>query len=99
MQVAFTPQAERDLETIGDHIADDNPVRALSFVRELRVQCLSMAENPLAYRLRPELGEGTRACPYGHYMIFFEVTLQTLVVIRVLHGARDLPAVFGANEQ
>ncbi|MEZ5606824.1 MAG: type II toxin-antitoxin system RelE/ParE family toxin [Burkholderiaceae bacterium] len=38
MRLAFTPLAEQDLEAISDYIAVDNPVRALSFVRDLRAQ-------------------------------------------------------------
>lgn len=36
MRVEISPLAERDLESIGDYIAEDNPVRALRFVAELR---------------------------------------------------------------
>jgi toxin ParE1/3/4 len=36
MRVVISPLAERDLEAIGDYIAEDNPARALSFVAELR---------------------------------------------------------------
>jgi toxin ParE1/3/4 len=39
MRLIFLPQAEADLEAIGDSIARDNPRRAASFVRELREQC------------------------------------------------------------
>ncbi|MFL5069704.1 MAG: type II toxin-antitoxin system RelE/ParE family toxin, partial [Xanthobacteraceae bacterium] len=39
MNVVITDPAADDLETIGDWIAKDNPVRALTFVRELRVAC------------------------------------------------------------
>ncbi len=38
MRVSISPLAERDLEAIGDYIADDNPARAVSFVAELRDQ-------------------------------------------------------------
>ena len=37
--VIFSVKAEHDLEQIGDYIAEDNPHRALLFVRELRDQC------------------------------------------------------------
>lgn len=36
MRVVLSNQAEVDLEEIGDYIAADNPVRAVSFVREMR---------------------------------------------------------------
>ena len=39
MQLLITPQAEQDLEVIGDYIAQDNPVRASSFIVKLREQC------------------------------------------------------------
>jgi plasmid stabilization system protein ParE len=37
--VVITEEAEADLERIGDAIAMDKPLRALSFVRELRERC------------------------------------------------------------
>jgi len=97
MRTTFTPLAESDLEAIGDYIAADNPKRAISFVRELRQQCQRIAQNPLAYRLRSELAEGLRSCAFGHYVIFFKADHEELAIIRILHGARDLPAVL-SNE-
>jgi len=93
MRLAFTSLAEQDLEAIGDYIAADSPKRAVSFVRELREQCQRIAQNPLGYRLRPELAEGLRSCAYGHYVIFFAASPEELAIVRILHGARDLSAV------
>jgi plasmid stabilization system protein ParE len=39
MRAHFTPQAEIDLEEVGDHIALDNPLRAVSFIDEIRQHC------------------------------------------------------------
>ena len=36
MKVLLTPEAEADLEGIGDRIAEGNPARAVTYVRELR---------------------------------------------------------------
>lgn len=47
MRVELLPQAERDLEKIGDYIAEDNPRRASSFVRELKRQCRKITIAPL----------------------------------------------------
>ena len=33
MRLEFQPQAERDLEGIGDYIAQDNPRRAITFLQ------------------------------------------------------------------
>lgn len=96
MRAIFLPSAVADLEEIGDYIALDNPRRARSFVGELRKQCATITENPAAYRTRPELGEGIRSCAYGNYVIFFKTEADTLLVIRILHGAMDIESRFVA---
>ena len=95
MHLKFLPLAAKDLENIGDYIAQENPHRAMTFVRELRAQCRKMTQSPLAYRSRPELGKGIRSCAYGRYVIFFSVKDDVLQIIRVLHGAMDADSRFG----
>ncbi|MEI9708383.1 type II toxin-antitoxin system RelE/ParE family toxin, partial [Escherichia coli] len=73
MKLTVSPLAEHDLEAIGDWIAQDNPVRAISFTEELYQQCLLIAESPVLYRERPELGAGIRGCSYGRYLLLFRV--------------------------
>jgi toxin ParE1/3/4 len=94
MRVTVSPLAERDLESIGDYIAEDNPAKAVSFIAELRAQCARIAEAPLTYRARPELAEGLRSCAHGNYVIFFTATKARLTIVRVLHGSMDIPAHF-----
>ena len=90
MPCRFTPAAKEDLRGISRFIAQDNPVRAYSFVDDLESQTRRIAKNPLAYRLRPEMGEGLRACPFGRYMIVFRLADDVVQVVRVLHGAMDI---------
>ena len=99
MRVTLSPLAERDLEAIGDYIAEDNPSRALSFIAELRTQCATIAKAPQACRTRPELGEGLRSCAHGNYVIFFTSTKARLNIVRILHGAMDIPAHFKGTRE
>lgn len=99
MRLVITPLAEQDIESIGDYIARDNPRRALSFIRELRSQCQRISKTPQGYRLRDELGDGIRSCAYGNYVIFFEIKTDALRIVRILHGARDIPAVLGVDTE
>ena len=55
MRAHFTPQAEIDLEEIGDYIALDKPRRAVSLIREMRQRCEKIAEGPHHYVVRPDL--------------------------------------------
>lgn len=97
MRLAFLPQAERDLEAIGDYIAQDNPRRAITFIRELRAQCRKIAQAPKAYRPRPELGKGIRSCAHGHFVILFAEDSAPVLIVRVLHGAMDIEGRFAEN--
>lgn len=99
MRVTISPLAERDLEAICDYIAADDPARALGFVARLRLQCATLAQAPRGYRLRPELGAGIRSCAFGRYVLFFTVTKTRLTIVRVLHGAMDIPAQFPAEPE
>jgi toxin ParE1/3/4 len=94
MRVEISPLGERDLEAIGDYIAEGNPRRALSFIAELRAVCAEIARTPQAFRARPELGVGLRSCAHGSYVIFFTASKTRLSIVRVLHGAMDIEAQF-----
>jgi plasmid stabilization system protein ParE len=51
--VRLSAEAERDLESIGDRIAGDNPARAITFIGELRAKCLGLADYPMRFPLVP----------------------------------------------
>src|SRR5258708_17156835 len=92
MRAHFTPQAEIDLEEVGDYIALDNPRRAVSFIREIRQYCEKIAEGPHHYVARPDLGGTIRICAHGNYLIVFEPFDDGALILRVLHGARNVPS-------
>lgn len=90
MKVIITPQAERDLAAIGDHIARDNQRRATSFVRELIEKCLGLAQFPERFPLIERYRAiGLRRRVHGNYLIFYRVEPSTVRVIHVLPGAID----------
>ena len=94
MIVEFTAAAEADLEAIGDHIAQDNPVRAISFVRELHRSCTELAAMPEAWHIIPRYEhQGIRRRVHGRYLIFYRVAAERIVVLHVLNGAMDVEAV------
>ena len=86
----LTPLAVEDIESIGDFIAADNPLRALSFIDELLALCARISERPQAYRRRDDLASGLRQAIHGNYLLLFTVDADGVVVERVVHGARRL---------
>lgn len=93
MAVKFRIRAEADLTEIADFIAKDNPARAKSFVNDLIDRCLRIDDDKFAPRLRPEIGEGVRLVVYGRYLVLYRVDDADTIVLRVVHGARDLGRV------
>ena len=63
MIVVITDEAEADLERIGDIIAAANPMRAISFVRELRQCCEGLSNMPERFQLVPRRPHGAVSSP------------------------------------
>ena len=98
MIVEFTAAAEADLEAIGDYIAQDNPARALSFVRELSRSCLELADMPEAWPVIPRYEHhGVRRRVHGRYLIFYRVAEGRITILHVLNGAMDVEAILFPN--
>ena len=90
MIVELTAEAERDLETVGDWIAGNNPAVAERFVNELLAACLALADFPERFPLVPRYERhGIRHRVHGNYLIFYRVESDKVVVVHVLHGAMD----------
>lgn len=90
MKVELTAEAQCDLEAIADHIAIDNPARALGFILELRDKCLGLADYPRAFPVVERYAHlDIRRRVHGQYLIFYRVEAHRIVVLHVLHGASD----------
>jgi toxin ParE1/3/4 len=46
--------------------------------------------------LRQEFGKGVRVARYGRFLIFYTAISAGIRVERILHGARDVSALFDA---
>jgi plasmid stabilization system protein ParE len=95
MIVHLSAEAEHDLEVIGDYIASDNPARALSFLQELRSKCLGLADMPERFPLVPRYeATGVRRRGHGDYLIFYRVEAEKVIILHILHGARNYNTIF-----
>src|SRR5262245_11795562 len=98
MPVVFAPAAVRDIEEIGDYIQTENPAAAIRLIAALRSRCARIVNAPRGGAPRPELRMGLRPVPFRRYVIFYTADHETIRIERVLHGARDIEAVFGGDE-
>ncbi len=93
LRVVFRRQAQADIEAIADTIGAESPRQAVIWADGLREKCQSLSEFPERWPL--DRGE-TRRMVVGQYLVFYRIAdpdipnLRRVVVIRVLHGARDI---------
>jgi toxin ParE1/3/4 len=90
--VKFTLLAQQDLQQIYDYIADDNPDAALLLIERLEKRCRLLTAK--VGRNRGQIEEGLRSIAEGKYIIFFCATGSDILIVRVLHGAREIEKVF-----
>jgi toxin ParE1/3/4 len=85
----FHAKARSDLREIGDYIAEDNPVRAVSFVEELEARCQKIALYPNSGMPRPQWGERIHTAIHGKYQILYSKRNDAVVIERIVHSARQ----------
>jgi toxin ParE1/3/4 len=89
-------RAQADLEGIGEYIISEggNLETAERFIRSIATRFGFLAENPHAGRARDDLGPGRRSFPADRYLIVYRLRGSDVLILRVVHGSRDLPALF-----
>lgn len=97
-RITRRPLAGADIFDIWDHIAEDSIEQADQWVDRLDEKLKLIATQPLMGRSREELAPGVRSFPFGRYVIFYEPVEVGIDVVRVLHSARDIDAVFGEDQ-
>lgn len=70
---------------------------ATRFIEGLQSVFARAAEVPLAGARRDELAPGLRVMFHGNYAVYYLPHDQQLVIVRVLHGARDIAAIAAAG--
>jgi toxin ParE1/3/4 len=100
-RLRITESAATDLSRIIAYISEEGSLTvARHFVDELRARCRSLAA--LDFRMgrdRSEVRPGVRGISRKSYIIFFDYPdAETLRVLRIIHGARDLPQAFHSRD-
>lgn len=92
------PRARSDLVEIWQYIADDSEARADAFVDMIDQKLIALAANPVMGRARDELADGLRSFAVGRYVIFYRPLAEGVEIVRVLHGSRDIDALFQPDD-
>ena len=94
-RIRFTNLAESDLLELWLTIAEENLVAADESLDTVQATAALLATQPEMGRVRPELSSGLRSFPTRTpYIIFYLPEEDGLLVVRVLHHARDIDAEY-----
>jgi toxin ParE1/3/4 len=94
----LTPKAQADLDAIWDTIAANNPGAADRMIDAILKRARSLAQFPLTGRARDDIRPGLRSSAVKPYVILFRPADDSIQVLRVLHGARDIPTVMASGD-
>jgi toxin ParE1/3/4 len=90
MRVAFSSRARLDLLGIVLDIAERSPSAAHRVVDAIEARAQSLSLDPGRGRRMGPDRLGLRRLIEGSYVIIYRVGDEAVVIVRVLHGARDL---------
>ena len=94
IHVDFTSAARADLREIALRIAEHSVRRSFTYVDEIEARCHRIATFPRAGAPRPQWGAEIRIVVHGKYVIVHRPRDETVQILRIVHGARDLDALF-----
>jgi addiction module RelE/StbE family toxin len=91
MKLEWRPEAFSDRERIWDFIAQDNPQAALDLDTLIEKKAGALIEQPKLFKAGRI--KGTReAVVHPNYVLVYQVSADTVTVLRVLHTSQAWPA-------
>jgi len=96
----LTRTAEADFDGIVDYINDEAGSKtALRFAEKLDAELARLAYLGHGGVRREAVSPGLRLAVFGNYCIYFRLTDDETIVVRILHGARDTAQIsFDADD-
>jgi len=90
----ITPQAEADLLEVWHYVAKGGEARADAFLDKVLEQCRQLAQFPRMGRTRYNLAPNLRSFPVKKFVIFYRPVDDTVEIVRILYGGRDIESIF-----
>ncbi|HEY2587691.1 MAG TPA: type II toxin-antitoxin system RelE/ParE family toxin [Tepidisphaeraceae bacterium] len=98
------PAADTDVDEIAAYIARDSVEQALRFYDAVNATYKMILEAPHRWPLygltHSRLKEIRKRAVAGfpNHLVFYRIDADMVEIVRVLHGARDLPSVLGGSD-
>lgn len=92
-RVALSPAADEDLIGIWGHIALESTGGADRVYDKIVARIHELADFPHLGKSRSDVAAELRALTALNYLILYRIEAEQIVIVRVVHGARDLPTL------
>lgn len=86
--------AREDLREVWENVALDDEDRADRLIDNIVEAARRLLEWPQMGRARPDLLPDIRCLVVGRYLVFYRIRPSAIQLVRVLHGRRDIDALF-----
>ncbi len=97
LRVVYSPTVDRDLAEILRYVTRESGSLKIGqgLIRQLRQKCQTLGDLPGTLgRSRDELEPGLRSVTVKSYIIFFRYHPDRLDIVTIIHGMRDIDALF-----
>jgi toxin ParE1/3/4 len=99
LSLVYRHAALADLDAIYAYIEPDNPLRAASFVQDIRDRCRPLCVHPKLGPARDNLSPGLRIFPMlGRVVVAYRITPSAILITRVFYGGQDYDAILQRDE-
>lgn len=94
IRIFYSQKSRKDLDRIYDYIYDDlnNPIAAEKIVKGILNKISELKEYPQlgpVWYLENNIDSGFRFLRYDNYIIFYQTTKETILIVRILHRLQD----------
>ena len=81
------------MDEILAYLEERSPAAAQRLAAAIDAQCELLSHVPLKGRPRDDLASGLRSVVVEKYLLFYRVTDAAVLVLRILHGRRDIDSI------
>jgi toxin ParE1/3/4 len=94
MEYILSVEASQDIENILDYFLQRNIDAGEKFVKDFNNKCLNIVKFPKIGRSYSHIDSPLRGIPIDGYIIFYQLLENSIVIIRVVSGYRDIEFLF-----
>jgi toxin ParE1/3/4 len=87
----LSPEAEGDLDDLWYFVASHSSIETADrLIDVITTRLFLLGTHPRAGRGRDDIRVGLRSFPVGEYVILYRLDGSNVLILRVVHGSRDL---------